>query len=106
MVSGGPRYACLREREGVAVADELAHGEGVALGVARGEALVGRVEEDREGPTLESGRDGHPLLLRRIDARRVVRARVQHHLMRVSGQGQGWGQGWGWGQPGLGLGWG
>mmetsp|Transcript_49085 Transcript_49085/g.113434 ORF Transcript_49085/g.113434 Transcript_49085/m.113434 type:complete len:449 (+) Transcript_49085:398-1744(+) len=70
----------LGEREAVAVGLEQAQREGVPLGVARREALVGRVEEEGEvGSRLEHGRQPPPLLLGWIDAGGVVRARVQQH---------------------------
>mmetsp|Transcript_17389 Transcript_17389/g.69874 ORF Transcript_17389/g.69874 Transcript_17389/m.69874 type:complete len:587 (+) Transcript_17389:711-2471(+) len=74
----------LREHDGVAVGDEGAERSRVGLGVARGEALVGAVEEDLHArPLLERCRDGGPLGGRRIDARRVVRARVEHDRRAV-----------------------
>mmetsp|Transcript_1112 Transcript_1112/g.3307 ORF Transcript_1112/g.3307 Transcript_1112/m.3307 type:complete len:304 (+) Transcript_1112:21-932(+) len=69
----------LAEQDLVAVGDELPHRVRVALRVARREALVRAVEEDLEVLVFERSRQIRPLLGGRVDARRVVRARVEEH---------------------------
>ena len=61
----------------MAIGDEAANRGRVELRIARGEALVRAVDEHVVAARLERGRDGVPLRGRRVDARRVVRARVQ-----------------------------
>jgi hypothetical protein len=51
---------------------------GVRLQVARGEALVGHIEEGQQAARDAHVRDGGPLRRRGVHARGVVRAAVQH----------------------------
>ena len=67
----------LREREAVALLDEQADRVGVTVGVAGSEALVGHVEERVVALLLDDLADLLPLLLRGVDAGRVVGAGVQ-----------------------------
>lgn len=67
----------LRNQGAVALLDEVAHGPDVAFGVARSEALVRHVEEHEVALLLAHLGDLLPLLLRRIDSRRIVRAHVE-----------------------------
>lgn len=50
---------------------------GVSVQVTARKALIGRVKESVVLFREENIRDGLPLLLRGVDARRIVRARVQ-----------------------------
>ena len=59
------------------VLDEQPQGGRVLVRIARGEALVGAVEEDDMVLGLHGRRDLRPLLDGRVDAGRVVRAGVQ-----------------------------
>ena len=67
----------LRERELVAILEELGHRRAVAHEVARREALVRAVEDREELLLLHEGAELRPLLGRGVDASGVVRARVQ-----------------------------
>ena len=49
----------------------------VGVLVAAGKALVGRIEEREQPARAHGAQDAGPLLGRGVDARRVVRARVQ-----------------------------
>ena len=81
--SGSRARTHLADEHGDAPPDELAHGPGVVVQVAAREALVGTVEERKVALFEHHIRDLAPLFLRRIDARRVVRARVdEEHRAR------------------------
>eukprot|EP00966_Prymnesium_polylepis_P332110 7387646-Prymnesium_polylepis.2 len=67
----------LREQHRVPLVDKLADGAGVELGVARRKALIGAVHEDVVAAREDCGRDLAPLVRGRVDAGRVVRARVE-----------------------------
>ena len=69
---------------------EVADGPGVVVEVSRGEALVGRVEDDEELLFSADLREGLPLLLGRVHARGVVGARVEQDgvvLLHVVAEG-------------------
>lgn len=66
----------LRQRNVVALGDKVAHGKGVLVDAAAGEALVGHVEEGEVALGLDGLLNLLPLLDRGVDARGVVRARV------------------------------
>ena len=65
----------LRDRDGVAVGDKAAQRGGVAVAVSGREPLVRHVERRPVALLLHQQRDLRPLLGRRVDAGRVVRAR-------------------------------
>ena len=67
----------LGQADVVALGDEVAHGEGVLVDVARGETLVGHVEEGEVTLGLDGLLDLHPLLGSRVDTGRVVGAGVE-----------------------------
>lgn len=67
----------LRHAELEAVRDEVAHRPGVVLQVSRREPLVGAVEEGEVLLGADRVRELDPLLVREVDAGRVVRACVQ-----------------------------
>jgi hypothetical protein len=61
----------------VALLDKVPDRKGVVVGVARGETLVGHVEEGYVLLVLDEVRQFLPLGVGRVDAGRVVRARVE-----------------------------
>lgn len=67
----------LGEADVVALLDEVADGEGVGVGVTRGEALVGHVEEGVVALGLDDVGDLAPLLGGRVDTGGVVSAGVE-----------------------------
>jgi len=67
----------LRERNLVALLDEVANGKGVASGVTRGKALVSHIEEGKEAFLLDNCGNFSPLLLCGIDTSGVVRAGME-----------------------------
>lgn len=67
----------LAERNLVALRDKVSQRVRVLVGAARGEALVGHVEEGQVAARLDGVADGTPLLRRGIDAGGVVGAGVQ-----------------------------
>ena len=69
----------LRQARQVTLLDEVAQRERVLVAVAAGEALIGHVEEGVVLALLHDLAQLPPLILGRVDARRVVRARVQQH---------------------------
>jgi hypothetical protein len=86
----------------VALLDEVTQSEGIRVGVAAGESLVGHVEEGVVVAGLDGLADLLPLLLGRVDAGRVVGAGVQqddallrhgldvgHHALDVEADGLG-----------------
>ena len=69
----------------VALLDKVAHGKGVLVGVARGEALVGHVEEGKVVLLLDNVGDLLPLLLGRVDTGGVVGAGVKQEDAALGG---------------------
>lgn len=67
----------LRQPDLMAVLDEKANGEGIAVNGTAGEALVSHVEEREEILLLDERRQFLPLLRRRVNARWVVCARMK-----------------------------
>ena len=67
----------LGQADAVAVVQELPDRERVSVHVARGESLVGHVEEDKEVPALDDLRELLPLLGPRVHPGRVVGAGVE-----------------------------
>jgi hypothetical protein len=67
----------LAERDLVTLAHEVAWGERIVCDVAGREALVGHVEEGEVLLVLEERGELLPLVVRRVDAGRVVRTRMQ-----------------------------
>ena len=81
MLEAADAHHVLCERLGKAGAetllDEVTEGEGILVGVARSEALVGHVEEGVVLALLDGVGDLHPLLLSRVDTGGVVGAGVE-----------------------------
>lgn len=84
----------------VALRNKVADSEGVLVGIAAGEALVGHVNESKVTLLLDEGRNFLPLLGGRVDARGVVGAGVEekdaasgrgldvgHHALKVEANG-------------------
>ena len=69
----------LRAKELYAAVREQAHGERVGFQRTAREPLVRDVEKRNQASFLDDVGDGGPLVARRVDARGVVRAAVQHH---------------------------
>ena len=59
--------------------DKVAQRKGIAVRVPARKALIGHVEEWKVVTFLDGVGNSLPLLLRGIDARRVVRAGVEKH---------------------------
>ena len=75
----------LSKADVVALLDEVADGEGILVGVARGEALVGHVEEGEVAGVSDSLGDLLPLLLGGINTSGVVSTGVEEEDATLRG---------------------
>lgn len=75
----------LGQADVVALLDEVADGKGILVGVARGETLVGHVEEGVVASLLDGIADLPPLSLGRVDTSGVVGASVEQEDAALGG---------------------